>query len=98
MAQMEDAEIEAVLSMIEGPQKFRPLAQSARQETPYGSDDEEYDDILLEVIDEVERKTEDEEYQSLFQDIIIDEESNTCVELPNTERESKNDQDMMDTM
>ncbi len=52
VAQQEEAEIEALLSMMETEHKLDPPEPYERPETPYGSDDEEYDHIFLDVIKE----------------------------------------------
>lgn len=50
MAQQEEAEIEALLSMMETENASHHPEPYERPETPYGSDDEEYDHIFLDVI------------------------------------------------
>jgi hypothetical protein len=52
VAQQEEAEIEALLSMMETENKPDHPEPYERPETPYGSDDEEYDRIFLDVIKE----------------------------------------------
>jgi hypothetical protein len=52
VAQQEEAEIEALLSMMETENKSDHLEPYDQPETPYGSDDEEYDHIFLDVIKE----------------------------------------------
>ena len=50
VAQQEEAEIEALLSMLETENTSEHPEPYDRPETPYGSDDEEYDHIFLDVI------------------------------------------------
>lgn len=52
VAQQEEAEIEALLSMMETENKSNNAELYERSETPYGSDDEEFDHIFLDVIKE----------------------------------------------
>jgi hypothetical protein len=52
VAQQEEAELEALLSMIETGRTADPPEPYERPETPYGSDDEEYENLFLEVINE----------------------------------------------
>jgi hypothetical protein len=52
VAQQEEAEIEALLSMIDTEYTSGHPEPYGRSETPYGSDDEEYDHIFLNVIKE----------------------------------------------
>lgn len=52
VAQQEEAEIEALLSMMETESTSNNFEPYERPETPYGSDDEEYDHIFLDVIKE----------------------------------------------
>ncbi len=56
VAQQEDAEMEALLSMMEGEKPESGLAEYEAPETPYGSDDEEYDHLFMDVIREEESK------------------------------------------
>lgn len=52
VAQQEEAEIEALLSMMDTKSTSSRPEPYVRPETPYGSDDEEYDHIFLDVINE----------------------------------------------
>jgi hypothetical protein len=52
VAQQEEAEIEALLLMMETENKSNNAQLYEGPETPYGSDDEEYDHIFLDVIKE----------------------------------------------
>lgn len=56
VAQQEDAEIEALLSLLEDDSRGDPVAALERPQHPYGSDDEEYDNIFLGVINEKEHE------------------------------------------
>jgi hypothetical protein len=55
VAQQEDAELEAYFAMIESESLGEPPDQHQHRETPYGSDDEEYDNLFMDVIDEEHR-------------------------------------------
>jgi hypothetical protein len=52
VAQQEEAEIEALLSMMETENTSKHPEPYERPETPYSSDDEEYDHIFLDMIKE----------------------------------------------
>ena len=52
LAQQEEAEIEALISRIDTKHLSKQLESNQRPETPYSSDDEEYDHIFLDVIRE----------------------------------------------
>jgi len=50
VAQLEDAELEALLSLLEGSSDQSATRSSEDASTPYGNDDEEYDHIFIDVI------------------------------------------------
>ena len=84
VAQQEDAEIEALLSLLEDDGVGDP---AAALETPYGSDDEEYDNIFLGVINE-------KEYEHLLSDQVEKDGSNPRKDK--AEGVGKGENDMMD--
>ncbi len=63
-AQLEDAEMEALLSMIETEDGGQPHETYESAETPYASDDEEYERLFLEVINEEECGSQDKSTQN----------------------------------
>jgi hypothetical protein len=52
VAQQEDAEIEALVSLMDERDRRQPGQQFEILDTPYGSDDEEYDNLFMSVIKE----------------------------------------------
>lgn len=50
VAQQENAEIEALLSLLEEEEKDAPGQPVDRHGNPYESDDEDYDDIFLSIV------------------------------------------------
>jgi hypothetical protein len=97
VARFEDAEIEAALSSVPKENNSRPCHPYERPETPYCSDDEEYDSVFLEVIEEVERNSEDEEeYGHIFQDYPSEDESKDRKHVSAKVDTNKADHDMMD--
>jgi hypothetical protein len=50
LAQQEEAEIEALISMMDTDRASEHPESYQRPETPYSSDDEEYDHIFIDVI------------------------------------------------
>jgi hypothetical protein len=68
VAQQEDAEMEALLSMLETEAWDPPPGQKHQHEennTPYGSDDDEYDQLFMEIgFDEADGKLSPQPVQS----------------------------------
>lgn len=87
VAQQEDAEIEALLSLLEDDGGGDPAAALERSQTPYGSDDEEYDNIFLGVINE-------KEYEHMRSNKVEKDGSNPRKDK--AEDIGKGDHDMMD--
>lgn len=74
VAQQEEAELEALVSMMEPEHTADPPEPYERPETPYGSDDEEYDHIFLGVINEESRlgnkQSQDDEINKTDRDMM----------------------------
>ena len=88
VAQQEDAEIDALLSLLEeGDEKGYPPASLESLDTPYGSDDEEYDNIFLGVILQ-------KEYEHIFSSQA--EECRSSSRHDKADDTEKRENDMMD--
>lgn len=89
VAQEEDAEIEALLSLLEDKGGDAPPGALETPQTLYGSDDEEYDNIFLDVINE-------KEYEHMLLSQAKKDGNNS--EKDNAEDIGKGDHEMLDMM
>jgi hypothetical protein len=88
VAHQEDAEIEALLAMMDSENRNQALGSHDSPETPYGSDDEEYDQLFLDVINQTECNQN--------RSTVAQDESGIDHKQPQSHDAANGDQDMMD--